>query len=60
MIPYNPNAPGSLWFLAWRQAIRNAKANPKEMWGYCQAAVLAQGQFVCYMAISVNDEANKK
>lgn len=53
MIPFNANSPHVLWFRAWREHIRCAKASPSNPDGYCQAAMLAQAQYVMYLAIEM-------
>lgn len=40
-----------MWWNAWRDHIQNAKANPDRAHGYCQAAVIAQAEFVMYQAL---------
>lgn len=59
MIPFNPASPMALWYLAWRQHIRDAKAHPEQLWGYCRAAAIAQTQYLCYMAQELVEEPYK-
>lgn len=56
MTSFDPFAPSSVWYLAWRQHIRCAKANPSQMIGYCRAALIAQSEFVQYQALELNKQ----
>jgi len=40
------------WFQAWRDRVRDAKAHPTDE-GWQKAAVIAQGQFVMWLAIEM-------
>lgn len=59
MIPYNPNSPMALWYLAWRNFIRNAKQRPQDALGLTNAAAMAHCQYLCYMAQEMAREAQK-
>lgn len=60
MIPYNPNSPMALWYLAWRNFIRNAKQRPQDALGYTNAAVMAQAQYVMYLALEMAGRAHER
>ena len=53
MIPYDPSRPHVVWFEAWRGHIQKAKAHPHVQPMYCLAAMIAQGQYVQYLALEL-------
>lgn len=53
LIPFDPTMPHILWFQTWRGHIRKAKENPEQAGGWCQAAKIAQGEMVQYLAIEL-------
>lgn len=56
MIPYNWKEPQVLWWMAWQDHIKNAKQYPDRAQGYCQAAVIAQAEYVMALAIRMVKE----
>ena len=50
VIPWNPDAPQYLYFVAWRNFIRCAKRDPLAQDTFCRMAVLSQAQHVMYLA----------
>lgn len=51
MIPFNPMSPTTLWWMAYRQHIRDAWRYPERAPGYRKAAQVAYVQFLCCEAL---------
>jgi hypothetical protein len=51
METYDPFAKSSLWYIAWRQHIKDMRRMPEMHGAYSRAAVIAQCQYVCWRAI---------
>lgn len=52
LIPFDPRALSYLWFLKWREHLRCARLS-RERDEYCKAAVIAQAEHVCQLAIEI-------
>ncbi len=59
MIPYNPNSPMALWYMSWKDNVKNARRYPEKSWGFCQAAALCQCQYLCYLAQEMAKEKSQ-
>lgn len=59
MIPFDPMAPHVLWYQTWRNHIRTAKQIPEQMDGYCRAAMIAQSEYLMYLALEVNNDLHR-
>lgn len=56
MTPFNWNAHHVIWWHHWRRHVAKAKENPAEQNGYCRAAMIAQAEYVCSLAIEMAKE----
>lgn len=56
MIPYNPFSMTSIWHRSWRLHVQNAKTIPEQAEGYCRAAMIAQSEYIQYLAIQLAKE----
>lgn len=53
MIAYDPKSPHVLWFNIWRTNIQRAKGVQGDNSYYCKGAVIAQAQYVEYLALEI-------
>jgi hypothetical protein len=59
MIPWIPDAPQYLYFVAWRNFIRCAYRDPSARDAFSRYAVLAQAQHVMYLAQDLAEAKEK-
>ena len=53
MIPFDCTMPHIAWFAVWRGHIAKAKEHQGNNDGYCRAAVIAQAQYVMFLAFEL-------
>lgn len=56
MISYDWSSDAVLWWQAWRDHVKNAKRYPERSKGYCDAALIAQTEYVMALATQLNSK----